>query len=303
MLREKDFGIYGLESLLADSKYKIDTADPEKDRIDNSTVETLRALQQFVTAKQFEDKWALHGMSDNLKDSFYQKFEQVGIPVSTMASPANLKNETLKRATDRLKKFYNVINCKEYLDSLDKKLSSVEKEVIDIFPDEVTTYMHCDAVAFAKMKIRGYNHENFSKKLKGLQSLLGAFSTKERTDYEKTSIRDSMEWHLIHAGFSFNDRMVIAPKDENVIENNSLENLGWTPEKVNGLNSVLESVLSIERRLTLDNVLPKIDAIFEPKVVATLVENSYNVRNIMAYTKNTLYTMCNQYLSMVRSYQ
>lgn len=304
MLKEKDFDVYGLESLLTDSKYKIDTTDPERTQIDNSAANTLRSLQRFVIAKHFEDKWMMHGLSDNLKESFISKFDEFGMDKTKMDHPIELKSDFYNKAEAQIKNFCEIISNSKYLKSLDDKLGKVKKDVSDIFLDEETTYEHCDLVAFAKTKIHGYNQENFSKKLKGLQILLGAFNVKERGSYEAQSIRESMQWNLLQAGFSFDEQMIVAPKDENVIEHDTLENLGWTPEKVNALNSTLDSVMKLDSSLNvLGNILPKTEAIPATRMTATLVENCYNVRNIMAYVKNTLYTMCNQYLSMVRSYQ
>ena len=303
MLKEKDFDVYGLESLLTDSKYKIDTIDPERAQLDACAVKTLQALSRFKVSRKFEDKWMVHGLSDALKASFAPEFEKVGIDQAHMVHPTALTQALLQQAETRVQEFSTMVSNSEYLKSLDAKLHKVEKDVMDIFLDEETTYEHCDVVAFAKTKIHGYNQENFSKKLKGLQILLGAFNVKERGSYEVQSIRESMQWNLLQAGFSFNEQMIVAPKDENVIEHDTLENLGWTPKKVNDLNGTLDSVMTIERNLTVDSILPKTEAIQATKLTATLVENCYNVRNIMTYVKNTLYTMCNQYLTMVRSYQ
>ena len=304
MLKEKDFDMYGLESLLTDSKHKIDTTDPERETVVNSTLNALQSLKKFTVARQFEDKWMMHGLSDNLKESFAPKFEDAGIDCAMMTKPKQLKANMMSKAMNDIKSFGETINNSEYLTKLNRRLHKVEKDVMKIFLDEQTTYEHVDVVAFAKTKIHGYNYENFTNKLKGIQILLGAFNTFPREKYESESIKQSMNWHLLQAGFSFDGRLIVAPKDDEVIVNDTLENLGWTPEKVNASNSTIDSAMTLERNLNvLSDITPKAEAAEATKMTATLVENCYNVRNIMSYVKNTLYTMCNQYLTMVRSYQ
>ena len=304
MIKEKDFDNYSLESLLSDSKHKIDIADPEKDTLINSTLETLRSIKRFSLTRNFENKWMMHGLTENLKDSFAPQFESLGISVDMMKKPKTLKTTMLNRTMDDVRSFCDVIKNSEYMSSLTRKLRIVEVNVLQIFLDEQTTYEHVDVVTFSKTKIHGFSQENFARKLKGIQVLLGAFNTFTRDSYEENPIRQSMEWHLLQAGFSFDGQMVVAPKDDDVVVSDTLENLGWTPAKVHDLNATLDSVLTMERNISvLPNVLPEIGKVEDAKMTATLVENCYNVRNIMSYVKNTLYVMCNQYLRMVRSYQ
>ena len=307
MLKEKDFDTYGLESLLTDSKYKIDTTDPEREQIISATLESLHSLRQFVVARKFEDKWMMHGMSDNLKESFIPQFKEVGLNanlIDNVTNPTTLTEKIKLKAINSVSSFRDVLNNSEYMHYLSKALKHVSKDVIDIFLDESTTYEHVDRVAFSKTKIHGFSYDNFASKLKGIQILLGAYNTYPRESYESQPIRLSMRWHLLQAGFSFDKNLIVAPKDENVYENDTLENLGWAPEKVHSLNNTFVSVLTMERDFdVLPGILPKTESVPESKLTATLIENCYNTRNIFAYIKNTLYVMCNQYLSMVRSYQ
>ena len=306
MLKEKDFETYQLESLLAQPKYKIDTTDPEHDDVVSASLRALISLKQFSIIKRFEDKYIMHGMSDNLLESFAPSFESVGLRISMVKEMpiADLKQSALEKATRDVQDFTAYVEKSPYLIDLTSRLRDVEETVLAMFPDEVTTYEHVDAVAFAKTKVRGFSYENFSTKLKGVQILLGALNTYPRQNYVDKPLRNSMQWHLLQAGFSFDGPMIIAPKDDDTVVTDTLESLGWTPAKVNEMNFILDSVIGLERTVSvLPNVVPDMKAIESTKTTALLVENCYNVRNIMSYIKNTLYTMCNQYLSMVRSYQ
>ena len=304
MVTIEDFDKYHLESLLDCSKWQIDTEDPERADLANTAVGALQALHKYQTISSLERLYTAHGMTDSFKSDYFSAMGGLGYTKADLeATPiSTLKSKALSIVSSKLEKFNTCVSNSAYTIRLLEDLDALRKDVEEIAADESTTYKYCDHSAFASTKIYGCNYVACYNRLKGIQMLLGAISSAPDSLYKTKSLVN--EWHdyLLRAGMVFTGEFVTPPRDATVGQLGTLEALGWTPERVHEISDMLQSVLTLE--LHTRNILPvSVGSFTDAKQTSLFVENCYNARKIMGYTKAVIKVIAEQYLTMVRSYQ
>ena len=309
MVTDRDFVNLGLDSLLLKSKYAIDNEDPEHAQVVQTTLAAFQAMECYTLISKFTKAYYKHGYTQMLLEDYQPQYERLGLQKDIMKAeniPASLSAAELNAKT-KLVNFNQLINASEYLVALNQKFQRSAQLAMEIMQDIDTSSRYADQVKFSQTEIPGFSQESFVRRAKGIVNLLGAINTYDPLKYRQYSLRDernSLARQLVDAGFSFNQNLIVAPKNEAIHEYGTLESLGWTPQQVSAVSADLGSICKLMPKLdqALDETEVDPESCNSIKPTCTLLENRYNLRNITHVVKYTTITLCDQYVTMGRAF-